>query len=270
MGIMDSIFGGVQRQQPVQNQQQQPQQVAPSQAPGGQNNLANSVVANNPPGTTGPRAASDANLPANGDKKAPLDEFAKIWEPPAADGKVKDLSKFTRPRLDSARLNEGVGKMSFTQGLDPQLVQKALNGDAEAFMQALDHVGRQSFSNSFQAAERYQGQMLDSYDQSVNARIPKEVGRMESRNLLQQANKNLDHPAVMPLLEVVRKQMEQAYPDATPAEIAEASKKYLTQVGGLITSQSESDNGNNQQVRGNNQRKSSTVTDFSNFDAQPQ
>lgn len=269
MGIMDRFFNGTPAQ-PQQAQQNQ-QQVQPSAAPGGMNNPANTQVASNAPGTTGQRAAVDANLPQNLDKKAPLDEFSKLWEPPAApkEGQKPDMTKFSRPKLDPAKFNEGVSKMSFTRGLDPALVTKALSGDAEAFMTVLEGVGREAFSNSFQAAERYQGQLLDNYDRTVSARIPKEIGRQETRQLLVQSNKGLEHPSVLPLISQVQKQFEGLYPDASPAELKEAATRYLKEVATLITtSQSESDNGNTP-GRENSQRGSQggIVTDFANFDS---
>lgn len=268
MGIMDTLFN--RPQQPQQQPQQNQTQVQPSAAPGGMNNPANTQVPSAAPGTTGQRAAVDANLPQNLDKKAPLDEFAKLWEPPALkEGQKPDMTKFTRPKLDPAKFNEGVSKMSFTRGLDPQLVTKALSGDAEAFMAVLEGVGREAFSNSFQAAERYNGQLIDHYDKTVSARIPKEIGRQETRQLLIQSNKGLEHPSVLPLISQVQKQFEAQFPDASPAELKEAATRYLKEVATLITtSQSESDNGNTP-GRENSQRGSQggVITDFANFDS---
>jgi len=270
-----SMFSNMTNKSPVQSQgpNQAPVPVAtqatviPSQAPnGGANNPANAVNQQAAPGTTGSVANVDKNLPINGDKQAqpsPLDQFKDIWSPPKQDS-TPDISQYSYPKLDPSKLVEGIAKMDFTRNISPELFQKATGGDAIAMKQMLNQVAQEAFSTSFQASDRYNKQIFDTYDKSVAARIPKEVGRREVDNLIKQSFKGngMDHPAIAPVIDVITKQMRQHYPEASAQEIADASKMYLKEIAPLITRQSESDaNNQSQQVR----PKSKVITDFSNF-----
>lgn len=246
--------------------QQQQNQVQPSTLPGGNNNAGNAIVPGAAPGQQNAQSQADKSAPQNLDKQAEQFDPSKIWEAPEA-GKVNP-GKFSRPKLDAAKLREGVGKMQFTQGLDPQLVAKALGGDTESFMSVLDSVARNSFMTNFQASDAYHGQMLDSYDRTVDARIPQEIGRRETQQLMEQSFQGLDNPEVAPMLKDITEKFQRTYPDASPAQIAEAAKKYLLNAANLITGQSES-GGNKSQGQGNQRaQQSGAITDFSNFDSQ--
>lgn len=278
MDIMSRLFGKSQpiqqAPQPGQAQQQVQQgQAQPSAQPGGLNNPANAVVPNAAPGTTGSLAAADKGIPKNLDK-ATLDDFTQIWEPAGKDESGKQLpdpSKFNRPKLDMNKIQETVNKMSFTGNIDPAKAQAALTGDVSALMEILDGVGRNAFQSAFSANESYQGRILDNYDASVNARIPKMVGSLGSQQQIGELNPNLSHPALAPMVKSVRQQFESAYPDASPKEIAAAVNHYFSQTAALLnTNQSESGNGNlatGQNLGNNGQAKrGSVVTDFDGFE----
>jgi hypothetical protein len=273
MGIMDMFrsatgnTNAVTGAAPLPGGQQQ-QGVQPSAQPaGGINNPGNAVVPAAAPGTEGTPPLKDTGIPKNLDKTATIDNFNALWDQPAADKQTPDPSVFKRPNLDPAKLQETFSKMNFVGSVDPQLAAKALAGDSEAFMQVLNSVGQAAFQTSFKAMDGYTGRMFDSYDQSVNARIPKVVGDLESRQLLQ-SNEGLNHPAVQPLVESVRQQFRQRYPDASPQEIANAANAYFKQVAKFVnTDQSES--GNSAAVKSAPQKgRNPVIDDFSNFEIQ--
>lgn len=278
MNLMDVFRSSIgNRNQPTQQTQAQQggqqQTVQPSAQPGGQNNLANASVKSQPPGVTGSRTQTDSGVPNNLDQKAaPLDEFKDLWNPPEPEGgKRPDNSKFSRPKLDQNKLGEGFGKMSFTQGLDPNKIQKALGGDAESFMEILEHTARRAAMTSFQASESYNGRLLDTYDQSVNARIPKQISEFETRSAVRNTIKGMDHPAVSPWLDSLQSQFRERFPDASPQEIAQAAQRYLQEAAKVITGQSESDSNNESEFGNQRQnRNSSIVDDFTDFELAPQ
>lgn len=252
--------------QGMQNGQQQQGAVQPSAGPGGNNNPANAVSPAAAPGQQNAQAQKDAQGPQNADKVAEQGlDFNKIWETPDPSKQVADPGKFNRPKLDAAKLRDGVGKMSFTQGMDQAKVAKALGGDVQSFMEIMEQVSRNTFNTSFQANEAYNGQMLDSYDGTVNARIPREIGRRETQSLVQESFKGMDNPGIAPMLRDITSKFQAAYPDASPQQIAEAAKKYLLDAAKTITGQSES--GENTAVNGNQQaRQNGAITDFSGFE----
>src|SRR6187399_335298 len=285
MGIMDMFrsqagnTNSPQMQQPQGpgNQGQQAGQgyiPPPSQGPGGQNNPANAVVPGAAPGTTGSVAANDRGIPKNNDKQAlTIDQFNDLWkDPELGEGKSRqsDPSQYRYPKLDANKIGAAVREMNFTSTIDPASVAKALNGDAEAFMQVLNGVAQEAFKTSFNASYSSQERILGGYDQSVNARIPKVVGSMESRQLLQGRNRGVEHPAISPLVETTRQRFQERYPDATPQEIATAADSYLLESAKLlIAGQSESGNANaggGEQSQSQSRGKGSIVTDFENFE----
>lgn len=262
-------MGQVQGQQQPQGQQQ----VQPSAQPGGLNNPGNLQVPNAAPGQSGQQAQRDNNIPKNLDK-ASLDDFNSLWDKPKDGKDQSQAGRWQRPKLDSNKITETVNRMSFTAGVDPQLATKALSGDVESFFAVLDQVGRNGFQTSFGAMDNYQGRMFDAYDQSVNSRIPRMVSSLGSQRQIGQLNRNLQHPALAPMVDTIRQQFESRYPDASPDEIAEAVNAYFQQAAGVLTTgQGESGNGTTagSQVMGqqNPGRGQTIVTDFDGFELDP-
>ncbi len=270
--VQNTARPGVNNQQmPAQvnyNPQQAPQQPA---QPGGVNNPAN------PQGNQPPQR--DPNRPPmepKGENSTPLslDDFSDLWQQPKDDKgqpvKQQD-GKFQRPKLDRTKLQPVIDKMDFTSGLNPELVQKALGGDGAAFIEVLNHVGRQGFSASFNAGENYHGNLLEQYDNSLNERLPKTFDSLQSRQFIQESDNGiLNHPAVAPFVDNVRSSFEKRYPDASPREISTATANYFKSMAKqLNSSQSQSDNGNNAgnqngPIRGT--KPSLVVSDFEGFE----
>jgi hypothetical protein len=137
-------------------------------------------------------------------------------------------------------------------------------------MNILNGVAQEAFKTSFNANYSSQERILGNYDRSVNARIPKVVGNLESRQLLQGRNRGFEHPAVAPLVESARVRFQERYPDATPSEVAAAADAYLLESAKLlIASQSESGSPQGSGGKQSQRRPSSAgfaVTDFEDFE----
>jgi hypothetical protein len=138
-------------------------------------------------------------------------------------------------------------------------------------------VGRQAFSTGFTANNNLNSQMFSQFDESVTQRIPAQVKGIQNQAAVYSEMKNLNHPAIAPMLNKIVEQMQLMYPDATPEEISTNAKKYMVTMAQLITDNSGGGNagGGNNSLNatdgsggGNNQRGGSqrVVTDFSNFD----
>lgn len=244
-----------------------------------QRNVALQNQANQPQGTSNtpaPNPAAMNNQPAGADAQAgaqtsPLDDFAKIWEPPTQDAQQKNQQKkFSYPKFDNTKLQERVGQMNFASAIPDELLSKAIGGDLASMREAMNIVGRQGFQSAFTANNNLNSQLFSQFDASIDERIPAQVKGIQNQAAVFAEMKNLNHPAVAPLLSKVAEQIQMQYPDATPEEIKEKAKIYMGTMAKLITGQIEGEAAaNTSQQRSNNGtgQQQNRVTDFSSFDA---
>lgn len=201
---------------PAQQPAQQQQQAAP----------ANPHVANNPtiPNGNNVPATTATSEPANG--QSPTDNFASLWSTPTQQqGNQQPNFKFAPDQL-----NQVASKMDFTQGLNPETLTKIQQGGPEsvqAFMDALNHVGRQAFTQSATLSSHLTEQGYQAGTQSVNKSLPNLVNNHLAKDALFNSNPALRDPALQPLVSAVQLQIQQQHPNATPAEINSAVQAYF-------------------------------------------
>lgn len=286
--FMEAIFG----RRPTQNPQQQqaymnngpqnPNVQNDPNDPSLNNNQRAQAMQNQQPGQSNIPTVNNAGsmnnqAPGNGAQAAqqqpssPLDDFNTLWETPTPEQRAKQPKKFVYPKFDPGKVSERVNQMNFAGSIPDEMLSKAAGGDLAAFRDVLNSVGRQAFSTGFSANNNLNSQMFDQYDQSISQRIPAQMKGMQNQAAVYSEMKNLNHPAVAPMLNKIVEQMQMMYPDATPEEISSNAKKYMVTMAQLITdnSQQQQDQNSQQsgqgQQRGNSQQRN-TVTDFSNFD----
>lgn len=183
-------------------------------------------------------AANPATVPPSGTSQpttepiSPLDEFKTLWQPnKTADGKPipETPNPLNQPLLntDSGKLAEASRKMNFTTGVDPQLVQKALSGDAEAFMTVLNH----STQNAFMAAAQLSTNMVEGAAKTNNSRFDSSLDERFKKFLAAQersTNPILSHEAVAPIVDVYKSQLLKKYPEKTAGEIHQMAEQMMT------------------------------------------
>lgn len=262
----DPSLTAQQRNQALQNQQN------------GQNNQNQQPGQSNTPmvGSAGAmnNQAPGGNVQPNSQQQqpsSPLDDFNTLWETPTPEQRSKQPKKFVYPKFDPNKVSERVNQLNFAGSIPDDVLSKAAGGDLAAFRDVLNTVGRQAFSTGFSANNNLNSEMFNQFDQSISQRIPAQMKGIQNQAAVYSEMKNLNHPAVAPMLNKIVEQMQFMYPDATPEEISTNAKKYMVTMAQLITDNS---NANSQQQdsqqqgqRGNaQQRNERTVTDFSNFD----
>jgi hypothetical protein len=221
-GIMDFF-----RAQPVvpnntqQQTQGQPNTQSNQQQQTQPNTQANPAVANNGnhSNTTTP------NQPVN-----PLDAYAKMYD---------NASKATPDAPPSFALDqETVSKVSssldFTKDLPPELMTKALAGDAQAMIQAMNHVARGAYQTSLQhqslLTDKFVGARLEHDGKTLSSKVKSEL----TSSALASAP-NYQHPVVKAELTRIAKMIQAEHPDASPAQIAESAQKYLFDIKNALT-----------------------------------
>lgn len=150
----------------------------------------------------------------------------------ATNAKPEAAPEFT---LDPTALNEAASKLNFTQGISAELMQKAMGGDAEAFMQVLN----QSNQNTFKTAVNTIGQLSGEHTKQA---LDHQQAQLKKDFTTQMATSGIDlniHPVVKEQVIANAKLLASQYPDANPTEISkqalaitlESSKELMRAMG---------------------------------------
>lgn len=170
---------------------------------------------------------------ATGNKKpsSPLDSFTDMFTI-KNDGSAPPKDPFSEPlfNLDPKKLGEATGKMEFTRGIDPALVQKALQGDAASFLGILNTVSRNAFtaalSTTVGMTERGFGSFKERYDNTLDGRF-----RDYQVNSMQSTNPALKHPAAAPVIAGIKQMIASQNPNMAPAEVQSQAEAYFLAMG---------------------------------------
>lgn len=174
-------------------------------------------------------AAANANKDPNNPAKSaenPLDVYAKLFQNASANSEIQAPSFNIDPKI----IGDVAAKMDFTQGINPEIVQKANGGDAAAMMQLIQAVGQNSYRAALEHATKLTDTHLGQRSEFESKRLQKGVkDQLTSDALTNQDNANTSHPLVKAELNRVAKQFAASpeYADATPAEIAKAAYNYM-------------------------------------------
>lgn len=165
----------------------------------------------------------------------PLDEYKKMF-----DNSVKS-SDLAPPsfKIDPEVLTKVSGGMDFTKGIDPELMQKALTGDAKSLMDVIQSVGRNSYRSSLEHSASITDAHLTDRAAFDQQRVDKGVKSQLTQSALSSAP-NYSHPVVKAELNRIADSYARANPDARPAEVAEAAQKYMMDLQAAMSPQSQS------------------------------
>lgn len=180
-----------------------------------------------------PTAQKDGKMPGSGvNAENPLDSYAEMFKNAAKNTSAADAApKFS---LDPKVVGEVSSKLDFTQGVDPELMQKAMTGDAKAFMQVI----QLATQNSYKAALEHGTALTDTFVSQRAEFDKKSINSSVRSNLTDAAlssTPNYNHPVIKAELTRVAKEFSAANPDATPQEIAETAKRYINDLASALT-----------------------------------
>lgn len=178
-----------------------------------------------------------ANQPAP--QPTPLDEFKDIWKTvPAKEGE----DPFSKPILthDPAKLKEAVGKMNFMDGVAPELLTKALAGDAQALTQVINT----AVQKSFEAGVGLQTSMIEgsfkTNNERVNSTLPKRI-REQQIDSTKSTNPILNHEATAPMLDMAKRAIMNQNPGLNASEVQARAELYITNFGESLQGQKQAD-----------------------------
>lgn len=195
-----------------------------------QNNVGNNSGNNDNLSSSNNSTNSNGKMPGTDQEPVnPLDAYSKMFDNAA---KNSDIQAPTF-NLDPKVVDEVAGKMNFTQNLNPEIVQKAMQGDARAFMQAIQSASQAAYK----AAIQHNTSLTDTFINQRSEYEKKQIDNGVHKQLTSQALSsapNFSHPVIKQELNRVADQFSRANPDASPIEVAEAAKKYITDLSSAL------------------------------------
>lgn len=254
-GIMDRIFGG--GTPGNARNAGTGHQVAGTATPPPVPNPNDKIVQQNP-------GADPANVPGNNQSQqtqqpiSPLDDFKDLWKTPTPDPKAPPADPLSQPLLnnDPAKFAEAAKKLNFAQQVDPEIIKKALGGDVQSFMDAMNSVAQTAFVASSQLAM----QSVEGAARTNNDRFQSVLDKKFSEYLVKNTrseNPVLSHPSAQPMLDLAKRQLLQQHPEKSPAEIHQMAEQYLTAFAGELQG--------NEESRRRQQNTKPDPFDFSNY-----
>ena len=267
------MFQDIFRSRPAQNPQNNsaptpPQGPGPNNSPQGNGSVPPTGTNTNnswaPPSNNGGGKSgtddnfSDPNNPSG--NKSPLDQFADLWQPDNNNGSGKQPTSIFS--FDPKKIGEGIGKMNFANAVNPEVMQKALSGDQQAFGQVLNNVGQQVFGQAFTLFHKMMEEGFvrnnGNFESQLNDRFREWGASQELAD-----DPIFQSPAAQPVFEAVKSQLAKKYPDLPPKQIAARAKAYIQALSGG----SQSDQSQNSQTQPNKRPQDFTfpAEDFSDF-----
>lgn len=151
----------------------------------------------------------------------PLDAYAKLFD---NSGKKADVPPSFA--LDPKVLGDAASSLNFTQNIPQELMAKATSGDANALIEMMNLVGRQAYqhslSHSSALTDRFVAARSEFDLKGVGAKV---TGALTNAALADAPN--YQHPVVKAEFTRIANAFQGQNPDASPAEIATATKAYM-------------------------------------------
>ena len=167
----------------------------------------------------------------------PFDAYQKLFENAASNSNI-EAPRFS---LDPTVVADVSSKMDFTKGINPELVQKATNGDAAAMMQVMQEVGRSAYRASLEHTTKLTDTHLGQRAEFESKQVQRGVKDQLTSDALA-SNANLNHPLVKAEVNRLAKQfsMSAEYADASPQQIAKAALQYFNDLHSALNPASSS------------------------------
>lgn len=235
MALFDMFKSGSNNQQ--SNQQSKQQQPA---------NVAEGGISNQPSGITNGMVDTSGNNSNNQQQQQsqqpanPLDAFSNLFN--NTDTNTEKAPSFSLP---DETLSSVAKSQNFLQGIDEGTVQKAMSGDAKAFMDvigaATQNAYKASLAHGSSLTDNFINSRLDYEGKSLSGKVKNELTNTE----LSGSTQNFNHPVVKAQLTQVAQSLSKQHPDATPQQIAQMARDYVTTLAQAINPNSSTkDSGN--------------------------
>lgn len=172
-------------------------------------------------------------------KPTPVDAYADLWQPPKTEPQGGDPGNQGVQKNPQTPQKQDYGKvalgLNFARNIKPELLQKASSGDAQAFSDVIDQIGRMATAAAFKFTDNHSSQAGTKLREEIEGGMP---GKFREFSLSNQSIKNpiLSKPGVKPVVEGIRLQLAAKFPEASTADLQEKAEQYFldltTELGG--------------------------------------
>lgn len=214
--------------------------------------------------TPDPKTDPQQNPKGNEGDKSPLDKFQDLFDtaPKDQDPNKPQQDPNVFYALDPEKLKEAARRQDFTMIENfEELAQSAIGGDINSLKTLLNSVTQNAFISAAQLSGDIANRTTSRGLERTKTELPDQFKSFLSQDNLTQVNEAFRHPAMQPMVNAVRQQVQQKYPEASSKEITEMVNQYLTAVSSVFKGEE-----NDPTQRPNPNRPQSTEgTDFSDF-----
>lgn len=224
MGIFDVFKQQPNTQQQPQNNQQQPQQNNQQQQKQPPQNSSGSQMIDQ---TQQRKDGGEGNVDQN---TSPLEPYKDLWQdaPVEKDAQGNPVTK--TPSNDNKVQGPDFAKIAktldFTRILNQELVAKALGGDQAAFGQVLNSVVQASVAASAKMSHQVATKLNKDSLESFKSTLPAEFKKFSVAGTPLK-NEGMKHPAARPIVEAIRAQFSEKYPELSAEEATVKAEDYL-------------------------------------------
>lgn len=193
---------------------------------------------------------------------SPLDSLKSFWDTPK-DAEGKEVQPTADPlsqsiyNFDPKKITDSARKLDFTSGMNPETITKALGGDPQAFMDAINHAAQTAFA----AATLNTGKLINDGHTTNNQRfastLPTQIKRVQLSQT-ETSNPILQHAAAQPLVEALKAMAFAKDPNANPADVTRSVEALLVGLGTAIAAETP-------EAVGTRKRAASQEQDWSSF-----
>ena len=201
------------------------------QQPANQNQPPAAKLENQKPDTnTVQTVGTDANgvVPDNvNEAKTPLDQYSDLWDTKPNENSPAEYKPET---IDPAKLQEVMGKAVLTGAISPEIQARiqAGGGDAQtAMVEAMNVVAQQAMMQSTVVANKMMEQNSTKLMEAMMAKLPTLVKEQSVNNSLQEQNPVFSNPAVAPVIDAVKSQLQTKFPQATTSELTTMAQDFV-------------------------------------------
>jgi hypothetical protein len=159
-----------------------------------------------------------------------------LWQTDSTKAAANAANDLSAPlfKIDPAKLQASASKIDFTKSVPPELITKALGGDAQSFLQVLNLVAQQNYLLGTHLTTNMIDQGLAKNNDRFTNSLPATFKNLQVNENMS-VNPAMNHPATRPLFEAVHAQFTKNYPMASAAEITAHAQNYLQNIAKVIT-----------------------------------
>lgn len=177
-----------------------------------------------PPANPNDPAAFRAGSNGGGDA-SPLDKFQDLWK---ADPNAKPLEHSVQLPFDGKQVLEAAKGVDFLKKINPELVAKAMGGDANSMASVIQESSQLALAQSVGVTTSIVNEALTRQSKHYEDKVIPEILRRHSVSTeVRRDNPMFENPAAAPMLNMLENQMAQKYPSASAADIRTMAQDYL-------------------------------------------